>query len=109
MRFLVLTCFFALLFAGCKTTAEQPADNADTENVATQMTDGISGTVKYIQLEGGFYGIETEDGENLFPINLEDDYKEDGLKIIFKMKPRTDIFTTAMWGKTVEIIEIAKL
>ena len=105
MRLLVFTCFLALLFAGCKTTEEQPEE---PETAETQMVDGISGTVKYIELEGGFYGIQTDEGEDYFPINLADEYKEDGLKIIFKMKSRTDIFTTVMWGKTVEIVEIAK-
>ncbi len=73
------------------------------------MEDGIVGTVKYIDLEGGFYGIEDENGENYYPINLRDEYKEDGLRILFEYKVRTDIMTTVMWGKTVEITAIEKM
>ncbi len=96
----------SLIFLGCKTTAEQqPAD----EKTEIQMEDGITATVKYIDLEGGFYGIESDAGDSYLPINLADEFKEDGLRIVFKMRERTDIMTTRMWGKTVEIVEIERM
>ena len=73
------------------------------------IENGIMATVKFIELEGGFYGIESDEGESYLPINLDDEYKEDGLRIVFKMKSRADVMTTRMWGKTIEITQIAKL
>ncbi len=93
-----------LCFAGCKTSEQAPEEEA-----MAQMEDGITATVKYIELEGGFYGIETDDGDSYLPLNLSEEYEEDGLRIVFKMKSRPDVMTTRMWGKTIEILEIAKL
>lgn len=95
----------AVLSAGCKTTADSPAENGAVQEVPV-MEDGIVATVKYIELEGGFYGIEDENGQTYYPINLTEDYKEDGLRIMFKYKARTDIMTTVMWGTPVEITAI---
>ena len=39
------------------------------------------GTVKYIDLEGGFYGIVDETGKEYLPLNLKDEFKVDGLKV----------------------------
>ena len=103
MRFLSILMLI-LCFAGCKTSEQAPEEEA-----MAQMEDGITATVKYIELEGGFYGIETDDGESYLPLNLSEEYEEDGLRIVFKMKSRPDVMTTRMWGKTIEITEIAKL
>ena len=66
------------------------------------------GTIKYIQLEGGFYGIVTEKGEKYLPINLKEEFKEDGLRIWFKARPKK-VATIQMWGKPIEILEIQKI
>ena len=67
-----------------------------------------TGTVKYIPLEGGFYGIESEKGEKYLPLNLPDKFKKDGLKVWFKAKPKKGA-AIQMWGKPVEILEIKKV
>lgn len=108
MRILLTFALSALLFIGCKTTAD-PAEKPDTEKTAMQMIDGIQATVKYIDLEGGFYGIESDAGDSYLPINMEEEYKVDGLRILFKMNPRPDIMSTRMWGKIIEITEISKI
>jgi hypothetical protein len=66
------------------------------------------GVIRYIELEGGFYGIISED-QRYDPINLPEDFKEDGLKIEFKLKILKDRASIHMWGKIVEIIELKKL
>ena len=67
-----------------------------------------TGTIKYIPLEGGFYGIETDKGEKYLPLNLPAEFKKDGLKVWFKAKLKKDA-TVQMWGKPVEILEIKKV
>gem|GEM_PF-4816924 len=65
------------------------------------------GVVKYIPLEGGFYGI-IGCGGRYIPLNLPEEFKKDGMKVIFKARLK-DVVTIYMWGKPVEIIEIKRL
>ena len=64
-----------------------------------------NGTVRYIPLEGGFYGIETDKGEKYLPFNLPEEFEKDGLRVWFKAEPKRAT-TIHMWGKPVEILEI---
>ena len=67
-----------------------------------------SGTIIYLDFEGGFYGITV--GELcLDPINLPDDFKEDGLSVRFigRMVPR--LYSYHMWGISFYILKIEKL
>lgn len=66
----------------------------------------MEGTIKYIGLEGGFYGIIGDDGKKYQPINLPDEYRVDGLRVWFKARAREDLATIYMWGTPIEIIEI---
>ena len=68
-----------------------------------------NGQVSYINLEGGFYGIKTDDGKNLEPINLPEEFKTDGIRVSFNYKLRTDLASCRMWGTIVEIIEIKRM
>nr|MCR5854103.1 alpha-glucosidase C-terminal domain-containing protein [Thermodesulfobacteriota bacterium] len=63
------------------------------------------GTIKYIWLEGGFYGIITDKGGKYLPVNLPEEFKKDGLRVWFKARPKK-IVTIYQWGEPVEILEI---
>ncbi len=67
------------------------------------------GRIRHVQLEGGFYGIITEDGGKLDPVNLPEDFKEDGLRIRFKSSEKGQMAGIHMWGTLVEILEIEEL
>jgi hypothetical protein len=69
----------------------------------------ITGTVKYLSFEGGFYGIVTVGKKNLDPLNLSKEYKVDGKRIQFKYVEKNDMASTHMWGTIIEIIEIKEL
>jgi hypothetical protein len=43
-----------------------------------QNTVTIEGTVRYLDLEGGFWGIVGSDGKNYDPVNLNTKYQTDG-------------------------------
>jgi hypothetical protein len=68
----------------------------------------INGVVRYYELEGGFYGIRTEEGETYNPINLPAEFREDGLPVRAKIRPRNDMMGIHQAGPLVEIIEIRK-
>lgn len=65
-----------------------------------------SGTVRYISLEGGFFGIFGDDGERYDPLeSLPEAFRVDGRKVSFSAKQR-DGYTTHMWGTAITIISI---
>ena len=68
-----------------------------------------TGTVKYISLEGGFYGITTDDNKNLDPLNLSKEFQVDGKRISIKYVEKKDMASFHMWGTIVEIIEVRAL
>ena len=65
-----------------------------------------AGEVQYIDLEGGFYGIVADTGERYDPINLSLEFKEDGLRVRFKLATTKDYDNVHMWGLLVEILNI---
>jgi len=67
------------------------------------------GTVRYVSLEGGFYGIVADDGTRYDPgDSLPEKYRRDGLRVRFTARPQEG-FTIRMWGKLVEIEEIEEI
>jgi hypothetical protein len=66
------------------------------------------GQVKYINLEGGFFGIIGSRG-NYDPINLPKEFAVDGLWVIFQAEYVKDIASIHMWGTIIKIIKIEKL
>ena len=100
VRLLILGLLL-LVVAGCKNVSEAPEPPMAKPGQMTPLT----GTVVYIDLEGGFYGIESDEGRRFFPINLSGSFKEDGLRVRFTVRPRTDVMTTTMWGETCEIVD----
>ena len=84
---------FSLFFTGCL-----------PGNPTSRFT--ATGTVTYIDLEGGFYGIIGDNQENYDPINLPDEFQQDGLKVTFTAKFRDDLADYHMWGRIIEILQI---
>jgi hypothetical protein len=66
------------------------------------------GTVRFVTLEGGFYGIVADNGHHYDPINLDEELQEDGLRVRFKAE-RRDVASIHMWGQLIEIVEIEKI
>jgi hypothetical protein len=65
-----------------------------------------SGTVTYIDLEGGFYGIVASDGARYLPLNLPAEFREDGLSVSFEAEPEEDVATIQQWGTPVTLLSI---
>ena len=68
-----------------------------------------TGTVVFLSLEGGFYGIKGDDGRNYDPMNLPVEFREEGLRIRFEGKELTDRASFHMWGRIIEIKHVEKL
>lgn len=62
--------------------------------------DGImlQGTVRYMNLEGGFWGIVADNGQKILPKNLPAEYRKDGLRLSFSAQEITGMMTIQQWG-----------
>ncbi|WOF15211.1 DUF333 domain-containing protein [Methanoplanus sp. FWC-SCC4] len=100
--FLIAIAVMATMFAGCTGQDNQnPATpTEDTEKIVK------TGTVTYIDLEGGFYGIIADDGTKYLPLNLDDYFKKDNLTVKFTATEKKDTMTVQQWGTPVEIEEM---
>lgn len=89
-----------LLACGCT----GPENGEGEKEIVTGM-----GTVTYISLEGGFYGIVDDGGIEYLPLNLEEKFQKDGLKVDFQALIKNDVDTIQQWGIPVEITSIQAL
>ena len=68
----------------------------------------IKGTVVYVDLNGGFWGIETTKGDQYLPINMPEQIKTEGAKVTLEVN-EVDLMNMYMWGRTVEVISFHTL
>jgi hypothetical protein len=68
-----------------------------------------TGTIVYVSLEGGFYGIKGDDGKAYDPLNLPAEYQENGLRVRFEAKELKNLASFHMWGVIVTIVHIQSL
>jgi len=119
--FLVILCLCHLFFFySCASTThenlEEPIKQEDEEPVIQKDKEPIgqgdiveaTGIIKYVDLEGGFYGILAGNKKYL-PVNLSKEFEMDGLKVKFKAKIRKDLVSIHMWGTLIELIYIDKI
>lgn len=65
-----------------------------------------AGTVSFVDLEGGFYGIRGDDGEDYYPVQLDEEFRVDGLRVSFEFEPAKEVATIHMWGTPVTLVYI---
>jgi hypothetical protein len=69
----------------------------------------VDGTISFVDLEGGFFGILGDDGGDYDPINLPNDFAIDGLRVSIEARVRSDLVSFHLWGELIEIDEIVAL
>lgn len=73
---------------------------------AVENSLAFTGKIERVELEGGFWGIVTDDGRRLDPGKLPAAVQVDGLPVQGQAKMLTDVMTVRMWGTPVELLEI---
>jgi len=68
-----------------------------------------TGTIKFLNFEGGFYGIIGDDGEHYDPINLGEEFRVNGLRVHFKVRIEEEMVSFHMWGIIVTVISIEEV
>jgi hypothetical protein len=64
------------------------------------------GVVRYVALEGGFYSLESDNGDRFDPTNLPADFKQDGLPVRFTGRVRTDMMSIHAYGEILTLTAI---
>lgn len=65
--------------------------------------------MRYLGMEGGFFGIDADSGAHYRPVNLPKRYARDGLRVRFCAEPLEGVMSLHMWGIPVEIVEMKPL
>lgn len=89
---------------------EAPAMTEPAPRAPAPASISTTGTVRHLDLEGGFWGIVADDGRQFDPMGLDARFQKEGLRVRFEATPETDMMSTRMWGTMVRItrIEIVK-
>lgn len=93
-----------LLLAGCPITSPERGSVEREGDIVTG-----TGTVRYYDLEGGFWAIRGDDDVNYDPINLPQEFRSEALRVHFRARIRDDLGSFHMVGPIVEILEISRL
>ena len=105
MRTLSIQIIVILVFLAAVGT---PAARAGDKEKGADILSG-KGTINYINLEGGFYGITADDGQKYLPKELAREFRVDGLRVRFQVKILTGVATIYMWGTPVEALSIERV
>jgi hypothetical protein len=66
----------------------------------------IKGTVRFQEIEGGFWGIIGEDGQKYRPVKgIPPIFQKEGLAVSVEIAP-FEGFSIFMWGKDVNLLNI---
>ncbi|MHC4956034.1 MAG: hypothetical protein ACYTGZ_19485 [Planctomycetota bacterium] len=66
----------------------------------------FEGTVNWVDLEGGFWGILGDDGKKYDPVNLPGEFAVDGLRVVVAARVLEDGVHFHMWGELIVIENI---
>lgn len=69
----------------------------------------ITGTVQFINLEMGFWGIVGKDGSQWRPVNMPNQLKYDGKVITVKAMMLPDDVSFIMWGTPIKIVSFSTI
>ncbi|MCW8879628.1 MAG: hypothetical protein OQK04_06380 [Kangiellaceae bacterium] len=116
---LIFSCLLSISACGSpasnRDSAQTESNSATPATAPTTSTDQeqevepeyqYQGTVTYIGLEGGFYGVVTKSGKKLLPMNLDKKYLQDGAIIQFNGKLAKGMMTIQQWGTPFNFSEV---
>ena len=125
--FSIFTLFTALTFlSGCNQTNQEASSDLSAQKTAIKQASKPStksqvskviphkvdtkmkwqqATVKYFNLEGGFYGLITVDGQKYLPMNLDKQLRQDGAIVKIKGELIHDMMTIQQWGTPFKILD----
>ena len=94
-------CIASLLLIpmmSCALTTKQPDLGSHMTLQEYQQQGWTIGTVTFLNFEGGFYGIVTDNNEKLLPVNLQQSLLLEGTKLALKGEVMQGMATTQQLG-----------
>lgn len=73
------------------------------------LTRRIQATVCYSQINGGSYALCADDNLTYEPLELEEPFRQDGLRVRARIKLLPDVMSPTQRGTVVDILEIQRL
>ena len=67
----------------------------------------VEATVRFLDIEGGCWALETKQYGRVEPMGLDSSYKKDGLKVNVVLKIRNDVGSICMVGPIVSVEQIS--
>ena len=97
---------FSLSCFACTTHTETTSSTLLKKEVNSEMQHWQLVTVKYVGIEGGFYGLLTSTGGKFLPNNLALKYQVDGTVLKIKGNEVKGMMTIQQWGLLYEINDV---
>jgi hypothetical protein len=94
-----------LLLAGCGPAFSSPEPEPN-KSAMKQERISFTGKIVFVPLEGGFYGIVGDDGQQYDPANLPEAFRQDGLRVEAEAIPLRGVIGYRMWGRKIELLSI---
>lgn len=66
----------------------------------------FEGTVKYVNADGGFFGLVSDSGVKYDATNLSPEYRLDGLRVRVQGMLEKDRVNPRQWGTLISIVQI---
>lgn len=103
-RHIVRSCFLLSLVVAATLSCANAADPLKSNLRAT-----FDASIRFVSLEGGCWTIAPSppnEQVNYLPLNLPEEFRQDGLKVRVEVKRRDDYGSVCMLGPVVEILSI---
>jgi hypothetical protein len=68
-----------------------------------------NGTIRHLDLEGGFWGIVADDSTHYDPGTLDERFQHDGMRVRFDARKNEGQMSIRQWGTLVTIVRIDPL
>jgi hypothetical protein len=82
---------------------------AESASVAAKL-DTIVGTIRRVDLEGGFWGLFSDDGQRYDPTgSLPRAAQQEGARVRVIAAKRTGVSTFRMWGTVIDVVSYEQL
>jgi hypothetical protein len=75
------------------------------QKLKDDFSDWQRGRVQFLNLEGGFYGIITDSGQKILPMNMAKEFAQNGAVVRIKGKVK-NVMTIQQWGTPFTITDI---
>lgn len=104
---MIKTIAILLIAAAIFTPVAIAQENSQTAAESDIIT--ITGTVQRYTFEGGFYGIEGDDGTVYKPTELDQGYQVEGMRVKIVARKIQGKLLTHGWGTPIEILSITHI